>query len=81
YNYKTTSTLDYNWHELSYNHYDPRWGMNAHDPRVLYRKYDYRPIINSPLILEFLLTSLIIGIVIGAVRIIQLAYRKMSEIP
>jgi ABC-type transport system substrate-binding protein len=81
YNYKTTSTLDYNWHELSYNHYDPRWGMNAHDPRVLYRKYDYRPIINSPLILRFLLTSLIIGIVIGAVRIIQLAYRKMSEIP
>jgi ABC-type transport system substrate-binding protein len=33
---KCIKALDYGWQELNYNHYDPRWGMNAHDPREMY---------------------------------------------
>jgi ABC-type transport system substrate-binding protein len=36
YNSKVITALEYGWQELSYNHYDARWGMNAHDPRELY---------------------------------------------
>jgi ABC-type transport system substrate-binding protein len=36
YNSKVITALEYGWQELSYNHYDPRWGMNAHDPREMY---------------------------------------------
>ena len=28
----------YNCWELGYNHYDPRWGLNPHDPREMYPK-------------------------------------------
>lgn len=27
---------EYGWQELAYNHYDPRWGLNPHDPREMY---------------------------------------------
>jgi ABC-type transport system substrate-binding protein len=27
---------DYSLQELGYNHYDPRWGLNPHDPRKMY---------------------------------------------
>lgn len=30
----------YSWYELSLNHYDPRWGLNPHDPRELYAHED-----------------------------------------
>ncbi len=33
---KCILALDYRWHDLNYNHYDPRWGMNPHDPFELY---------------------------------------------
>ena len=36
YGSKCITALEYGWQELSYNHYDGRWGMNAHDPRELY---------------------------------------------
>jgi ABC-type transport system substrate-binding protein len=36
YHCKCILALDYSWPELYYNHYDPRWGMNAHDPREMY---------------------------------------------
>ncbi|MFX0086576.1 MAG: ABC transporter substrate-binding protein [Candidatus Hodarchaeota archaeon] len=36
YHSKCILTLDYGWRELNYNHYDSRWGMNAHDPREMY---------------------------------------------
>ncbi|MHA1969561.1 MAG: ABC transporter substrate-binding protein, partial [Candidatus Hodarchaeales archaeon] len=36
YDSKCINALEYGWQELSYNHYDPRWGMNAHDPREMY---------------------------------------------
>lgn len=30
---------EYGWQELAYNHYDPRWGLNPHDPREMYDEY------------------------------------------
>jgi ABC-type transport system substrate-binding protein len=27
---------EYGWQELAYNHYDPRWGLNPHDPEEMY---------------------------------------------
>ena len=29
---KVITVLKYGWQELAYNHYDPRWGLNPHDP-------------------------------------------------
>ncbi|MFX0086520.1 MAG: ABC transporter substrate-binding protein [Candidatus Hodarchaeota archaeon] len=36
YHCKCILSLDNYLLELNYNHYDPRWGMNTHDPRELY---------------------------------------------
>ncbi|MFX0086578.1 MAG: ABC transporter substrate-binding protein [Candidatus Hodarchaeota archaeon] len=36
YNSKCILTSYYDWQVLNYNHYDSRWGMNAHDPREMY---------------------------------------------
>ncbi|MFX0086577.1 MAG: ABC transporter substrate-binding protein [Candidatus Hodarchaeota archaeon] len=36
YNSKCIIFLDEGWQELNYNHYDSRWGMNAHNPREMY---------------------------------------------
>jgi ABC-type transport system substrate-binding protein len=49
YNSKCINTLEYGRQELSYNHYDPRWGMNAHDPREMYPD-EYSSNINLPLL-------------------------------
>ena len=37
---KCITALNYGWEEISYNHYDPRWGMNPHDPQELYPESD-----------------------------------------
>jgi ABC-type transport system substrate-binding protein len=38
---KLVTYPDYYLYELGYNHYDPRWGLNPHDPREMYPE-DYR---------------------------------------
>jgi ABC-type transport system substrate-binding protein len=36
FNSKCVIFHDYQYQGLNYNHYDPRWGMNPHDPREMY---------------------------------------------
>jgi ABC-type transport system substrate-binding protein len=44
-NFKVVTSLEYGWQELSYNHYDPRWGLNPHDPREMYPEdYEEAPL-------------------------------------
>jgi ABC-type transport system substrate-binding protein len=58
------TALEYGWQELSYNHYDPRWGMNAHDPREMYPE-DYAagtPLELAPVFVALMLFGLVVSL-------------------
>jgi ABC-type transport system substrate-binding protein len=84
YESKCIFALEYGWQELNYNHYDPRWGMNAHDPREMYRdEYIPKNLLTelSYLILGALYPFLAGVLVIFSIFIILFLKRKISEIP
>jgi ABC-type transport system substrate-binding protein len=70
YNSKCINALEYGWQELSYNHYDPRWGMNAHDPREMYPD-EYTNNVDLPL-----LDPLGLGLALVSLIIIKLPKRR-----